>query len=151
FVRVPTGDDSDGDDRSVWVPLEQLIADRLHRLFPGMEILESHAFRVTRNTDLELEEEEADDLLMAIEAELRRRRFGAVVRLEVASTMSERMLRLLQEELEVTDLDTYRVDGLLGLDDLDELADLDVPELSWQPWTGYGHPRFEACENAAEL
>jgi polyphosphate kinase len=128
------------------VPLEELITDRLHRLFQGMDILESHAFRVTRNTDLDLEEEEADDLLMAIEQELRRRRFGAVVRLEVAKSMPTYMRRLLQAELEVTDDDTYDVAGLLGLGDLSELADLDVPRLHWDPWSPVIHPRFALAE-----
>jgi polyphosphate kinase len=146
FVDVPALGDDDG-GVVARIPLEELIADRLDRLFPGMEVLESHAFRVTRNTDLDLEEEEADDLLMAIEAELRRRRFGAVVRLEAASSMSDRMLRLLQEELEVTDTDTYRVSGLLGLGDLDEVAALGAPRLHWEPWSPVRHPRFEPDES----
>jgi polyphosphate kinase len=147
FVEVPVaGVAGEPGHGAAWVPLEELIADRLPRLFPGMEILESHAFRVTRNTDLDLEEEEAEDLLMAIEAELRRRRFGAVVRLEAAATMSARMLRLLQDELDVTDADTYRISGLLGLDDLEQLADLDVPRLRWERWAPVRHPRFEPDE-----
>jgi polyphosphate kinase len=73
-------------DGERFVPLEQVIADHLDRLFPGLEVLEHHVFRVTRNADFEVEEEEADDLLLAIETELTRRRFGRVVRLEVEPT-----------------------------------------------------------------
>jgi polyphosphate kinase len=138
FVRIP----GDGG----WVPLEQLIEARLDRLFPGMEILSAYPFRVTRNSDLDLEEDEAEDLLLAIEQELRRRRFGAVVRLEVAERMTDRVLGLLQEELEVGDLDTYRIDGLLGMGDLTELADLDLPELKWRPWSPVPHPRLQEDE-----
>jgi polyphosphate kinase len=141
FVAVPAagsgqraGQESDAGAPQAWVPLEDVIADRLHRLFPGMDVLESFPFRVTRNTDMDLEEEEAEDLLMAIEEELRRRRFGAVVRLEVSARMSDRVLTLLQEELDVTDTDTYRVPGLLGLGDLDQLADLDLGDLRWPAW-----------------
>ena len=131
FVRPQTGDAG----TTVFVPLEELIAANLGRLFPGMEILEAWPFRVTRNADMEIEEEEADDLLMAIEAELRKRRFGAVVRLEVAAETPARIVDMLQDELDIGEIDTYRVRGLLGLDDLDEIADLDLPRLHWQPWT----------------
>jgi polyphosphate kinase len=142
FVEVPSTE-AGREGIAPHVPLEELIADRLDDLFPGMEILESHAFRVTRNTDLDLEEEEADDLLMAIEEELRKRRFGAVVRLEAARSMSPRMLALLQDELDVSDVDTYRSAGLLGLGDLETLADLDLPRLHWPRWSPVRHPRFE--------
>jgi polyphosphate kinase len=125
-----------------WVPLEELITAEVGRLFPGMEVLEAHPFRVTRNADLEIQEDEADDLLLAIQQELRRRRFGAVVRLEVAEDMTERMVSVLQEELGVTDLDTYRVPGLLGLGDLEELADQELPHLRFAPWPPLPHPRL---------
>jgi polyphosphate kinase len=148
FVPVPGVDEAEG---SAWIPLEELIAHRLHRLFPGMDILESHPFRVTRNTDLELEEEEAEDLLMAIEAELRRRRFGAVVRLQVGRSMSPRMLELLQEELEVADLDTYTIGGLMGHGDLEQLVNLDLPRLKWRPWAPVPHPRFGDHEDERDL
>jgi polyphosphate kinase len=134
FVELPDG--------AGWTPLEQLIEARLDRLFPGMDVVAAYPFRVTRNADLEIEEEEAEDLLMAIEQQLRRRRFGAVVRLEASARMPDRVLGLLQEELAVTALDTYRVDGLLGLGDLRQLADLDRPELKWPAWTPAPHPRL---------
>jgi polyphosphate kinase len=148
-VKVPTGVLSrfvplPGDGG--WLPLEELIEARLDRLFPGMEILSAYPFRVTRNSDLELAEDEAEDLLMAIEQELRRRRFGAVARLEVAERMSDHVLGLLQEELEVGDVDTYRVSGLLGMGDLTELADLDRPGLKWPRWAPVPHPRLEEDE-----
>lgn len=128
--------------RTGFVPLEDLVTAHLGRLFSGMEILEAYPFRVTRNADLDIEEEEADDLLMAIEAELRKRRFGAVVRLEVDRRMPERIVGLLQDELGVEELDTYRVNGLLGFEDLEQLADLHLPELRWEPWTPVAHPRL---------
>jgi polyphosphate kinase len=142
-VKVPTGvlprfvPISDGQG---WVPLEELITVHLDRLFPGMEVVEAWPFRVTRNTEFELEEDEAEDLLLAIEEELRRRRFGAVVRLEVAAGMSARTLSLLQDELDVGELDTYRIHGLLGMGDLDQLAGLDLPRLHWESWTPVPHP-----------
>jgi polyphosphate kinase len=148
FVKVAIpGDGERG--LAARVPLEELIGDRLHRLFPGMDVLACHAFRITRNTDMDLEEDEAEDLLMAIEEELRRRRFGAVVRLEVARSMTPRMLRLLQEELDVAEVDTYAVTGLLGLGDLSELADLDAPRLHWPPWSPVRHPRLESDDGGA--
>jgi polyphosphate kinase len=136
FVRLGDG--------HAYVPLEELIEANLARLFPGMRIVEAYPFRVTRNADLELEEEEADDLLMAIEEELRKRRFGAVVRLEVAESMPPRVLALLQEELDVDELGTYRISGLLGLADLAQLADIDLPRLHWEPWSPAVHPRLAA-------
>jgi polyphosphate kinase len=132
-----------------YVPLEELITANLDRLFPGMDVIECHAFRVTRNADLELEEDEAEDLLMAVEQELRRRRFGALVRLEVAEDMPERIVGLLQDELDVDQTHTYRVPGILGLGDLTQLADLDMPRLRWEPWTPRIHPRFTPCGSAA--
>jgi polyphosphate kinase len=126
------------------VPLDELVEAHLPRLFPGMEVVEAYPFRVTRNADLDIEEDEAEDLLMAIEAELRKRRFGAVVRLEIADTMPDRIVTLLQDELEVGDLDTYRVSGMLGLDDVEALADLEVSSLRWEPWHPVAHPAFDS-------
>ena len=130
------------DDDTTFVPLEELIRSHLDRLFPGLEVGAAHTFRVTRNADLELEEEGADDLLMAIEEELRRRRFGAVVRLEVDSAVPDTVTELLQAELNVTDEDTYHISGLLGCDDLVELADLDRARLRWRGPHAVPHPRL---------
>ncbi len=132
------------DDRTTFVPLEELIRSHLDRLFTGLDVGAAHAFRVTRNADLELEEEGADDLLMAIEEELRRRRFGAVVRLEVDSAVPDTVTELLQAELNVADDDTYHISGLLGCEDLVELADLDRPRLRWRAPHPAPHPRLRS-------
>src|SRR6266542_4423580 len=96
-VLTPLADDS------TFVPLEQVVTAHLGQLFPGMTVVEAHPFRVTRDADIEAAEDEADDLLIAVEQELRRRRFGAVVRLEVAASMPEHIVRLLRRELDVDD------------------------------------------------
>ncbi len=111
------------------VPLEQVIAANLDRLFPGLEVLEHHVFRVTRNADFEVEEEEADDLLAAIESELTRRRFGRVVRLEVTPDMTEEVLELLIRELDIGRQDVMELPGPLDLAGLWALYDLDRPDL----------------------
>ena len=144
---VPLGDEQ----TKAFVPLEEVIAANLHRLFPGMEVRDAHPFRVTRNTDLDLEEDEAEDLLEAIEQELRNRRFGAVVRLELAADMPDRTAGLLMEELDVGELDTYRVQGLLGLQGCNELADLDVPRLHWEPWAPVVPPRFRPAVDGGPI
>jgi polyphosphate kinase len=118
-----------------FVPIEQVIAANLDTLFAGMEILEAHFFRVTRNADLALEEDEADDLLLAIEEELRRRRFGAAVRLEVDRTMPGATRQLLLRGIGVGLDDCYELDGLLDLSALFELAAIDRPDLKIPPWT----------------
>lgn len=111
------------------VPLEQVIAENLDRLFPGLEVLEHHVFRVTRNADFEVEEEEADDLLLAIETELTRRRFGRVVRLEVTPDMSDEAVDLLIRELDISADDVMVIPGTLDLSGLWSLYDLDRPDL----------------------
>ncbi len=136
-------------DGRAFVPLEELIVANLGRLFPGMEVDEAYPFRVTRNSDLDLEEDDADDLLLTIELQLRKRRFGPVVRLEVAEGTPDRFVRLLQEELEVGEVDTYRVPGLLGLGDLHELAALDRPRLTWPSWTPVTPPRLRRSDEEA--
>ncbi len=130
------------DDQTTFVPLEDLIRANLDRLFPGLDVLASHTFRVTRNADMEVDDEGADDLLMAIEEELRKRRFGAVVRLEVHSAVPDTVTALLQGELNVSDADTYHISGLLGCDDLMQLAELDRPRLRWRSWNPVRHSRL---------
>ncbi|AFZ57973.1 polyphosphate kinase 1 [Anabaena cylindrica FACHB-243] len=116
------------------VPLEQAIAHNLQDLFPGMNIQEYHPFRITRDADLELEEDEADDLLLAIEQELRKRRMGGTpVRLEIKSQTPESVRCRLLQDLELTDNDIYEVDGLLGLRDLMYFMALPLPELKEPP------------------
>ena len=126
------------DRPAVWtgVPLEQVIAHNLESLFPGMNILEYHPFRITRNADLAVEEDEADDLLLAIEQELRKRRVGgSVVRMEIHVTMPDTVREMLMREFRLQKLDIYEVDSLLELGDLMGLMELPLPELKDPPWT----------------
>jgi polyphosphate kinase len=117
-----------------FVALEQVIAAHLSALFPGMQILSHHPFRVTRNADLTLEEEEADDLLEAVEMELRRRRFGRAVRLEVDASITDEVRILLTRELDLQPEDVYDVAGLLDLTALWGVYNLDRPELKEDPF-----------------
>jgi polyphosphate kinase len=136
FVKLPT-DLGNSKREQVWhfVPMEQVIAHNLDALFPGMNIQEYHTFRVTRNADLEVEEDEADDLLEAIEQELRKRRMGgSTVRLELYASTPESIRVMLKRELELSDSDLYEVEGLLGLGDLMSLLELPLAELKDAPW-----------------
>jgi polyphosphate kinase len=117
-----------------YVPLEDVIAAHLDRLFPGMRVVERHAFRVTRNADLEIDDDGADDLLEALEDELRKRRFSPAVRLEVEETASPRIVDLLARELQVQPDDVHRLPGPLNLGGLWELAGLDRPDLRDDPF-----------------
>ncbi len=119
---------------SRFVALEQLIAANLPRLFPHMDIGRHHAFRVTRNADLDLEESEADDLLAAVETELRRRRFGRAVRLEVDQVTPQAVSELLLDELELGADDVYESCAPLGLGQLWALHAIDRPDLHEAPW-----------------
>ncbi|MEZ5168903.1 MAG: polyphosphate kinase 1 [Acidimicrobiales bacterium] len=125
-----------------FVSLESVIAAHLSELFSGMEVLEAHAFRVTRNADLTLEEEDAEDLLAAVEMELRRRRFGRAVRLEVGPTMSADVLDLLVRELDVDAGDVYVSAAPLDTSSLFELGRLDRPDLRWPTWHGVIEPEL---------
>lgn len=128
---------------STFVPLEQVVIAHLEQLFQGMVVVEAHPFRVTRDADIEVAEDEADDLLVAVEQELQRRRFGAVVRLEVAASMPDQTVRLLQRELDVDDDAVVAVEGPLNLGDLWGLAGaIDRPELADTPWVGTTQPRL---------
>jgi polyphosphate kinase len=112
-----------------------------------MDVVEAHPFRVTRDADIELAEDEADDLLVAVEQELRRQRFGQVVRLEVAPSMPDHVVRLLQRELDVEDDAVVTVEGPLNLGDLMQLVStLDRPELADDPWVGTTQPRLLGTE-----
>ncbi len=133
LIRLPE-DGAEGEAHFRFAVAEEVIAANLASMFVGM-IVEEHAyFRVTRNADLTLEEEEADDLLAAVELELRRRRFGRAVRLEVREGMSEEMLDLLVHELDVDRADVFTMRGPLDLTALFQLAGLDVAELRDAPW-----------------
>jgi polyphosphate kinase len=134
FVALPDG--------NRFVPLERLIARHLDALFPGMQIVEHHAFRVTRNADFETEEDEAEDLLVAMENVLHRRRHSErVVRLEVDAAMPGDVLGRLMHGLVLQPSDVYEVDGLLDLAGLWELDSLDRPDLKGEPWTPTTQPR----------
>lgn len=115
--------------------LEELIMENLNRLFPGMEVGRADLFRVTRNADLTLDEDEADDLLVALEIELRRRRFGEALRVEIQKGMDQDFLELLVEQLEIDRSNVYVTDALLGLHDLWSLYALDRPELKGESWS----------------
>jgi polyphosphate kinase len=118
-----------------FVLLDQVIEANLDLLFSGMEILDHHLFRVTRNADLAIEEDEADDLLMAIEEELRRRRFGEAVRLEVERSMPDATRQILLQGIGLREEDCYEIRGMLDLTGLGLVVDLDRPDLKSPPWT----------------
>jgi polyphosphate kinase len=141
FVRVATSDRD-----ATFLPLEDLIAAHLPQLFPGLDVIDHHLFRVTRNADLEVEEDRDEDLLQALERELARRRFGPAVRLEVAEPMDPRILDVLMSELEVDGSDVVHVPGLLDLAALWELYGLDRPELKDEPLVPATHPRLSEGE-----
>lgn len=139
FVMLPDGER--------FVPLEQIIASQLRKLFPDMMIGEHYAFRVTRNADLALEEDEADDLLSAVEMELRRRRFGRAVRLEVAAEMSDDMRDMLMRELDLEPDDTYATDAPLDLGGLWAVYALDRPDLHEEAWAPMTPPPLANAGN----
>ncbi len=125
-----------------FVLLDQVIEANLDELFRGMEILETHLFRVTRDADIAIEEDEADDLLLAIEEEVRRRRFGEAVRLEVERSMPDVTRRILSKGIGVRDDDVYEVAGMLDLTALWQLVDLDRPDLKATPYVPVVPPRL---------
>jgi len=138
FVVMPDGER--------FVPLEQVIAAHLDQLFPGMVVEDQFAFRVTRNADLTLEEEEADDLLAAVEIELRRRRFGRAVRLELDVDTSDEVRNLLLRELDLDEDAISTHVGPLDLGGLWALMALDRPDLKDEPWVPVTQPRLQAAE-----
>jgi len=132
-----------GESGTSFVPLEEVIAANLDALFPGTEVIDHGYFRVTRDADFTVSDE-ADDLLQAVQDELRRRRFGEVVRLEVASGMNPKLREQLVGALRLEDREVYDVEGLIDLADLDAIAD--VPghaELRWPPWSPVTQPRLQ--------
>ncbi len=131
-----------------FVPLEDIIAAHLDQLFPGMEVREHFMFRVTRNEDLEVEEDDAENLLTALEKELTRRRFGPPVRLEVADDMDDHVMDLLIRELGVNDNEVYRLPAPLDLTGLNLVADLDRSELRFPPFVPRTHPDLAAVETS---
>jgi polyphosphate kinase len=141
FVAVgPSG------STATFLPLEDLIAAFLPQLFPGLEVLSHHLFRVTRNADLEVEEDRDEDLLQALERELARRRFGPAVRLEVTETMDPQILEVLLSELEMAPSDVLHVPGLLDLSSLWAVYAVDRPELKDDPFVPATHARLSEGE-----
>jgi polyphosphate kinase len=136
FLRIGEG--------QAFVPLEEAIAANLDALFPGTEVVDYGFFRVTRDTDFTVSDE-ADDLLQAVQDELRRRRFGEVVRLEVAAGMNLKLRGQLIDALRLEDREVYDVDGLIDLADLTDIADISGrPELRFEPWTPVTQPRLQS-------
>ena len=137
----------------VWtgVPIEQVVTHNLEYLFPGMNILESYAFRVTRNADLSVEEDEADDLLLAIEKELQKRRIGgSSVRLEIEASIPPELRSTIIRELALEENDVYDIEGLLCLGDLMSLLSIPLPELKDQPWNAVLPPRLSWLQEEGE-
>ena len=143
--------DGEGQDIVRYLPMEELIAAFLPVLFPGMEIVEHHAFRITRNADMEVEEDRDEDLLQALERELARRRFGPPVRLEIADDMTESMLELLLRELDVHPGDVIEVPGLLDLSSLWQIYRLDRPALKDPAFVPDTHPAFADRETPKSI
>ena len=136
-------------DAGRFVPLEEVIAAHLDLLFPGMEAVAHHAFRVTRNEDLEVEEDDAENLLKALEKELLRRKFGPPVRLEVEESIDPDVLDTLASELGVKPDEVVRLRGPLDLRSLNEIADIDRPELRFDPFVPGTHQHLAEVETAS--
>jgi polyphosphate kinase len=134
-----------------FVPLEEVIGEHLKRLFPGMDVLEVHTFRVTRNEDLEVEEDDAENLLAALEKELLRRRFGPPVRLEVEESIAPQVLELLVSELDISEDEVFRLKGPLDLRGLHDIADLPRQELKYPAFVPTTHFRLAEVESAAPV
>ena len=132
-----------------FVPLEDVISAHLDLLFPGMEIVQHHAFRVTRNEDVEVEEDDAENLLDALERELTRRKFGAVVRLEVEENIDEHVLELLVEELEASESEVFRLPGLLDLRGLNDIYNLNRDDLKFAKFIPRTNPQLATVETAS--
>ncbi len=157
FIALPQELEPQNGKLNHWtgVPIEQVVAHNLDALFPGMIIKEYHLFRLTRKADLSVVEEEADDLLIAIQQELRGRHFrGSVVRLEIQPSIPKSVRKMLVQEMEISESDVYEIDGLINLKDLMSFMALPLPELKDQPWTPVIPPRlrnFHQPSNIAQL
>lgn len=127
FIPLP----DDGTGRMRFIPIEDLISNHIEELFPGMEVLEHHEFRVTRNEDVEIDEDESENLIQALERELLRRRFGPPIRLEITDDMDDVTLELLVNELGITEQEVYRLPAPLGLNGLFQLTEIDRPDLKY--------------------
>jgi polyphosphate kinase len=153
FINMPPELSSEPEGQVHWtgIPIEQLIGHNLDALFPGMDIQECHTFRVTRNADIALAEDDADDLLLAIEQELRKRRLGgSVVRVEVNTATPAHIVAMLKDELDLEDSDVYSIDGLLGLSDLFAIFSLSLPALKDPSWVPTLPPRLRCLDDDDE-
>ncbi|MCL2787506.1 MAG: RNA degradosome polyphosphate kinase [Micrococcales bacterium] len=137
-----------GMGRTSFVPLEDVMAEHLDFLFPGMEVVEHWSFRITRNEDFEVEEDDAENLLKAMERELLRRRFGPPIRLEVAQGISPNVRKLLVRELKITEREVYELPEPLDYRGLNVIADLDRSDLHYQPFVPTTHPQLAEVESA---
>ena len=131
-----------------WIPLQDIIEHNLDELFPGMEILKVLPFRVTRNAEIDNDNDDADDLLEAIQQQLRERRFARVVRMEIPTNANPRILKFLMDELEIDEADIYESDGVLDYGALNEIADVDDADLHFSSWTpikplGFDHGNYD--------
>ncbi|BAU08905.1 polyphosphate kinase 1 [Fischerella sp. NIES-3754] len=138
FIALPKELETQNGKLNHWtgIPIEQVVAHNLDALFPGMIIKEYHLFRLTRKADISAVEEEADDLLLAIQQELRGRHFrGSVVRLEIQPSMPKSVRKMLMQEMELSASDIYEIDGLINLKDLMSFMALPLPELKDKAWT----------------
>ncbi len=149
LMRLPARDDDEKLYATRFVTIEDVIAENMQHLFPGMQVRQKFTFRVTRNEDLEVEEDDAENLLTALEKELTRRRFGPPVRLEVADDLDDHVLDLLVRELGVGEDEVYRLPEPIDLRALDVIADLDRTELRWPPFVAMTHPDLAPVERAA--
>ncbi|WP_019500803.1 polyphosphate kinase 1 [Pseudanabaena sp. PCC 6802] len=140
FVPIP---DAPG---HTFIPLEQAIAHNLEALFPGMTILEYYPFRITRDAELDIEEEEADDLISVLQAELRKQKFGPIVRMEITASAPASIRADLMHRLGIEEEDVYDIEGLLDLGDLIALANLPLPQLKDKPWRSVSHPNIKTYE-----
>ena len=138
------------DEPRSFVPIEDVIAAHLDYLFPGMDVVNHYTFRVTRNEDVEVEEDDAENLLKAMEKELLRRRFGPAVRLEVAEDLSPRVRELLVRELGISEADVYHLPAPLDLRGLNVVADLDRPRLQYPAFRPTTHHKLAPVETAEE-
>ena len=134
-----------------FVPLEDVIAANLDKLFPGMEVLEHHTFRVTRNADLEVNDDDAEDLMRLLEEELQRKRFSPAVRLEIEPGMPDRILDLLMSELSIETSDVHVISGPLGLSGLWDLYELDRPDLKYHPFQPVVPPALSTGDDKIDV
>ncbi|HEU5144349.1 MAG TPA: RNA degradosome polyphosphate kinase [Dermatophilaceae bacterium] len=149
FLRVanPSGPET---DLNRFVPLEDVIAAHLDQLFPGMTVQEHFSFRVTRNEDLEVEEDDAENLLTALEKELTRRRFGPPVRLEIEDDIDPKVLDMLARELQISDREIYRLPTPLDLRDLFTIADVERSDLEYPRFVPRAHPDLAPTESSKQ-